>query len=186
MRTEMTDTSWRIRLGERARQLMRQMMAPDEKPDGDVLDRVLARQQEQIDSLRVSLASAESRAQAASDALALVAVAVRDLGDESRRQWDHNGMMLGMVYRQFYISRQVLAATATQGTDAQEIIEKGITLMERMKETYERLIPEAERRFRGFDEIAEVEMLERIKHDMMTPAKVPLEKGRGKEGERER
>lgn len=186
MRTEMTDTNWRIRLGERARQLMQQTMSPDEKPDGDILDRALARQQEHIDELRMSLTAAEARVEAGIQALAISAEAVRDLQIESRRQWDHNGMMLGMVFRQLYISRQILAAAAAQGTEAQEIIEKGISLMDRMQETYERLVPQADRRYPGFDEIAEMEMLNRMKLEATLPAKSTPEKGKAKEEERER
>lgn len=177
MRVENTEANWRLRLGDRARQLVLGVMAEDQKPDGDLLEQALAH----LDR-KVMLANARSEALAeAHERLALA------LGNQQTRLeavFDHNAMMLGIVYRQLFVCRQVIALIDVPHDDAGLVLAKTLEVLQTAEESYLRLIPEAERRYPAFDQarenaaLAQMEAASRTKAER---AKLPA-----KEEERER
>lgn len=155
MRLETTDASWRIRLGPRARQLVQGVMGEKEKPDGDLLERALS----QLDQ---DLAEARGQIKTLEDIHARVAPALVEVKATVLETSGHTSMMLGMVYRQIFVCRQVLGLMQPHGGAVGTIVEKTLEVLQLADDTYRRLIPEPERRFQDFDPKLETEMLEKM------------------------
>jgi hypothetical protein len=155
MRLDSTDASWRIRLGQRARQLVLGVIGEEEKPDGDLLDRAIC----EIDQ---ALARETSRA----DTLAAVMEDLRaDFMAQTERlegHLSHNAMMMGMVYRQLFVCRQVIALIDVPQDDAGQVIAKTLEVMQLADDAWRCLVPEQERTFPTFDYTREVEALQRM------------------------
>ena len=155
MRLETTDASWRIRLGPRARQLVQSVMGDEEKPDGDLLERALS----QLDQ---DLAEARGQIKALEDSAARIVPDLAEVKATVLETSGHTSMMLGMVYRQIFVCRQVMGLMQPHGGAVGTIVEKTLEVLQLADDTYRRLIPEPERRFQDFDLKLETEVLEKM------------------------
>jgi hypothetical protein len=156
MRLETTDASWRIRLGPRARQLVQSVMGEEEKPDGDLLERALS----QLDQ---DLAEARGQIKVLEDIAARIVPDLAEVKATVLETSGHTSMMLGMVYRQIFVCRQVMGLMQPHGGAVGTIVEKTLEVLQLADDTYRRLIPEPERRFQDFDLKLETEVLERCR-----------------------
>ncbi len=155
MHLETTDASWRIRLGPRARQLVQSVMGDEEKPDGDLLERALS----QLDQ---DLAKARGQIKVLEDIAAHIVPDLVEAKATVVETSSHTSMMLGMVYRQIFVCRQVMGLMQPHGGAVGTIVEKTLEVLQLAEDTYRRLIPEPERRFQDFDLKLETEVLEKM------------------------
>ena len=155
MRTENTEASWRLRLGDRARQLVLSVMPEDGKPDGDLLEKALA-------NLDQEMLLLTNRAEVLTEANARLVPTITGLEQRITDALTHNAMLLGVVYRQLYSCRQLLALLEEPSSAVGSVIEKTLDVLQSAEETYLRLIPDAERRFPEFEQKLENEFLEKL------------------------
>lgn len=71
-------------------------------------------------------------------------------------------MMLGVVHRQRYSCRQLLALLEAPSSRVDSVIEKTLDVLRSEDDIYLRLVPEAERRFPEFEQKLENEFLEKL------------------------
>lgn len=155
MRTDNTEASWRLRLGDRARQLVLNVMPEDGKPDGELLEKALTN----IDREMLLLTT---RAEVLTEANARLVPTIAGLEQRITDALTHNAMMLGVVYRQLYSCRQLLALLEAPSSAVGSVIEKTLDVLRSAEDAYLRLVPEAERRFPEFEQKLENEFLEKL------------------------
>lgn len=177
MRSENVEANWRLRLGDRARQLVLSVMPEGEKPDGDLLEQALA-------DLDRDVMLAHARADALAEAHERLASAIGAMQTQLVETFDHNALMLGIVYRQIFACRQMMALLDPPEDDIAAIVAKTLEVLQTAEETYRRLVPEAERRYPDFEHARENAAVERM--DVAAKTKAEKAKGQAKYEERER